>query len=60
MICELLGLPLADRAKFAAWAGGFTRFTGALGFLACFRTSMAMKRYIEQHLETVRRREARG
>ena len=33
VICELLGLPLADRPKFIAWAGGFTRFTGALGFL---------------------------
>src|SRR3954465_135232 len=31
VICELLGLPLADRAKFTAWASGFTRFTGALG-----------------------------
>jgi cytochrome P450 PksS len=28
VICELLGLPLADRAKFTAWASGFTRFTG--------------------------------
>ena len=34
VICELLGLPLADRPKFVAWASGFTRFTGALGFLA--------------------------
>ena len=34
VICELLGLPLADRPKFMAWAGGFTRFTGAIGFLA--------------------------
>ena len=34
VICELLGLPLADRPKFMAWAGGFTRFTGALGFLS--------------------------
>src|SRR5882757_3304475 len=33
VICELLGLPLADRPKFVAWAGGFARFTGALGFL---------------------------
>src|ERR1700726_2086048 len=32
VICELLGLPRADRPKFIAWAGGFTRFTGALGF----------------------------
>ena len=33
VICELLGLPLSDRPKFIAWASGFTRFTGALGFL---------------------------
>jgi cytochrome P450 len=25
VICELLGLPLADRRKFTAWANGFTR-----------------------------------
>src|SRR5262249_25744242 len=34
VICELLGLPLADRAKFTAWAGGFTRFTGTIGFIS--------------------------
>ena len=33
VICELLGLPIADRAKFTAWAAGFTRFTGTIGFL---------------------------
>src|SRR6266566_3580232 len=60
VICELLGLPLADRAKFAAWAGGFTRFTGALGFLGMIPKMLAMKRYIEQHLETVRRQGGEG
>lgn len=54
VISELLGLPLADRAKFAAWAGGFTRFTGALGFLAMIPNVLAMRRYLERHLETVR------
>src|SRR5258705_9809838 len=34
VITELLGLPLADREKFTAWAGGFTRFKGALGLFA--------------------------
>src|SRR3954466_16028454 len=53
VICELLGLPLADRAKFTAWASGFTRFTGALGFLAMMPKVFAMRCYIEQHLETV-------
>ena len=60
VICELLGLPLADRAKFAAWAGGFTRFTGAIGFFAMLPNAMAMKRYIEQHLENVRRQGGEG
>ena len=55
VICELLGLPLADRPKFIAWAGGFTRFTGALGFLSMIPNILAMKRYMEQHLEAVRR-----
>src|SRR5688500_4811561 len=54
VICELLGLPLADRAKFTEWAGGFTRFTGALGFFAMMPKIFAMKRYIERHLDTVR------
>ncbi len=34
VICELLGLPVADRAKFTAWAGTFTRFTSAIGFFS--------------------------
>ena len=54
VICELLGLPPADRPKFMAWANGFTRFTGALGFLGMIPNILAMRRYIERHLETVR------
>jgi cytochrome P450 len=54
VICELLGLPLADRPKFIAWASGFTRFTGALGFLGAIPNLYALKRYLERHLETVR------
>jgi cytochrome P450 len=60
VICELLGLPLADRPKFIAWASGFTRFTGALGFLGAIPNLFALKRYIERHLETVRRRGGEG
>ena len=60
VITELLGLPLADRPKFIAWAGGFTRFTGALGFLAMIPNVLAMKRYMERHLETVRRKGGEG
>jgi cytochrome P450 len=60
VICELLGLPLADRPKFIAWASGFTRFTGALGFLGAIPNLYALKRYLERHLETVRAHGGRG
>jgi cytochrome P450 len=54
VICELLGLPPADRAKFTAWASGFTRFTGALGFFSVIPNVLAMRRYMEQRLNVVR------
>jgi cytochrome P450 len=60
VICELLGLPLADRAEFTAWAASFTRFTSALGFLGMIPKIFSMKRYIEGHLETVRRQGGEG
>ncbi len=60
VICELLGLPLADRPKFTAWAGSFTRFTTTLGLLALVPNIFAMKHYIERHVETVRREGGEG
>src|SRR5262252_4699079 len=32
VICELLGLPLADRPRFIAWANTMSRLTSTLGF----------------------------
>jgi len=60
VISELLGLPRADRRKFIAWAGGFTRYTGALGFLRGITNLFPLKRYIERHLESVRRHGGEG
>jgi cytochrome P450 len=60
VICELLGLPSADRPKFIAWASGFTRFTGTLGFFAAIPNTLAMRRYMERHVETVRRSGGEG
>jgi len=60
VICELLGLPLADRKKFVSWAAGFTRVTSALGFLSLIPNVVAMKRYLERHLETVRQQGGEG
>ena len=60
VICELLGLPLADRPKFVAWASGFTRFNGALGFFAMLPEIMAMRRYLERHSKPCAGTAARG
>src|SRR5215470_18996851 len=44
VICELLGLPLADRPKFIAWAGRATGVTSTLAFFRLVPTIAAMKR----------------
>jgi len=54
VICELLGLPPEDRPKFIAWGSSFTRLTGPIGFLRTIPTMSAMKRYLEDQVETVR------
>jgi len=54
VICELLGLPAADRARFIAWANGLTRLTGALSFLRLLGGVAPMKRYLEGQLEAAR------
>jgi cytochrome P450 len=54
VICELLGLPLADRTKFIAWTNSFTRLTGLMGFVGLMPAMMAMRRYIQDLVEVVR------
>ena len=60
VICELLGLPLADRPKFTAWASGFTRLTGTIGLLSLIPNILAMRRYLEGLLEAVREHGGKG
>jgi len=60
VICELLGLPSADRPKFTAWASGFTRLTGAIGFLSMIPNVFAMRHYLERHLDAVREHGGEG
>jgi len=60
VICELLGLPPGDRSKFTAWAGRFTRFSGAIGFFATIPGIFAMRHYMEEQLDVVRRRGGEG
>src|SRR5262249_5415820 len=54
VICELLGLPLEDRPTFTAWAGGVSRFRGAVSFLTMIPNMYAIKRYMEKRLDTAR------
>ena len=60
VICELLGLPLADRPMFTAWASGFTRFTGTVGLISLIPDILAMRRYLEKQLEAVRKNGGTG
>jgi cytochrome P450 len=54
VICELLGLPLADRPKFTAWADGLMRFTGPFSLLGVIPKFLAMRRYMAERLEAAR------
>jgi cytochrome P450 len=54
VICELLGLPLADRPKFMAWANRATSASSALVLLRMAPTLIAIKRYLRQRLENAR------
>ena len=60
VICELLGLPEADRPKFMAWTNRVTRVTGAVGFLRLLPAMAAMKRYLEDRIEATRRHGGEG
>ncbi|WP_046866889.1 cytochrome P450 [Microvirga massiliensis] len=54
VICELLGLPRADRPRFIAWANSLTRLTGMVGFLRMLAGIGPMKRYLEGRLQAAR------
>jgi cytochrome P450 PksS len=60
VICELLGLPFADRPMFTAWASGFTRFTGTVSLISLIPNILAMRRYLEKQLEAVRKNGGTG
>ena len=60
VICELLGLPRADRPKFMAWTGSITRLTGLVGFLGLIPAMAAMRRYIDERLKSCARAGQQG
>jgi cytochrome P450 len=54
VICELLGLPDADRPRFIAWAQSLTRLTGMVSFLRMIAGIRPMKHYLEGRLQAAR------
>jgi cytochrome P450 len=60
VICELLGLPRADRPQFIAWAKARAQFTGAIGFLRMIGTIRKMRRYMAERLQAARKEGGEG
>src|SRR5438105_1095311 len=60
VICELLGLPQADRPQFIAWANATARFTSAFGFLRAMLVLRKMRRYFEERLRLAREQGGEG
>jgi cytochrome P450 len=54
VICELLGLPAADRPKFIAWAHTIARLANIFDFLRMIGGLSWMKRYLEARLQHAR------
>jgi cytochrome P450 PksS len=60
VICELLGLPPADRPRFIAWSKNFTRLASPFDFLRMILAAASMKRYLEQRLKAARQHGGEG
>jgi cytochrome P450 PksS len=54
VICELLGLPQADRPKFIAWANTMAQLTNGFGFLRMLWGLAQMQRYLKERLRIAR------
>ena len=60
VICELLGLPLADRPRFIAWANTVARLAGVTDFVRMIGGLWPMKRYLEERLRLARAQGGEG
>jgi cytochrome P450 len=60
VICELLGLPRADRPQFIGWANAMARFSSAFGFLRMTFVLRKMRRYFEERLRLARAQGGEG
>lgn len=55
VICELLGLPREDRARFTSWVEAMTRSPNAWSIIRSFPAFLQMTRYLKRQFETRRR-----
>ena len=60
VICELLGLPFADRPRFMAWANTVARISGPVSLWRMMRGLSTMKYYLEQRLQAAREQGGEG
>jgi cytochrome P450 PksS len=60
VICELLGLPPADRPKFIAWANSMANLTNAFSFLRLIGGMFRMRRYLKGRLQVAREQGGEG
>lgn len=60
VICELLGLPEADRPTFIGWANSMSRINSAIGLLSVLPAFKRMRRYMDGRLRVARARGGEG
>jgi cytochrome P450 len=60
VICELLGLPQADRPQFIAWANSMAQSSHVIGFLRMIRAAKQMMRYLQERLRMAREQGGEG
>jgi cytochrome P450 len=60
VICELLGLPAADRPMFIGWANSLGRVNSAIGLLSVIPAFGKMRRYMSERLHAVREKGGEG
>jgi cytochrome P450 PksS len=60
VICELLGLPPADRPKFIAWANSLASLSNAFGFVRLIGGLIRMRRYLQERLRLAREEGGEG
>src|SRR5262249_49924793 len=60
VISELLGLPMADRPKFIAWANAMSSLTNMLSFVRLLFALRKMRAYLERQLQLAREQGGEG